>query len=74
VDHAEDEISRIAAQLAEIGERLADVALERLRAAALDPDHPDAAEQARVERRITRARRSVEKAVSLLEGPVGAED
>ncbi len=60
----------IAERLSGIGEELADVALDRLREAAdsvragADPDPVVTAE----EKRITRARRSVEKAVALLAG------
>jgi hypothetical protein len=61
----------IAGRLASISEELADLALERLRRATDDvraggePDPRLTAE----EKRITRARRAVEKAVSLLDGP-----
>ena len=47
-----------------IAEELADLALDRLRSATEDGDADAAAE----ERRITRARRAVEKAVALLRG------
>ena len=50
-------------RLAAIGEELADLALAKLRAAA-DGDVDAATE----ERKITRARRAVEKAVHLLDG------
>ena len=71
--------AEIAARLSAIGEQLADLALDRLREAAdsvraggdLDP------ELAAEEKRITRARRSVEKAAVLLggtaAGPAGGE-
>jgi hypothetical protein len=61
----------IAERLSAIGEELADLALDRLREAADsvraggDPDPAVTAE----EKRITRARRSVEKAALLLAGP-----
>ncbi len=64
----------IAERLSAIGEELADLALDRLREAADsvraggDPD-PDVTAE---ERRITRARRSVEKAALLLAGPRSA--
>jgi len=61
----EDELSIIAGQLTSIAEQLSDLAIDRLRA-ALDDEAPDAGEATRLERRITRARRSVEKAASLL--------
>ena len=56
-------VSDLRDRLALIGEELADEALARLRAAA-DGDVDAASE----ERRITRARRAVEKAVHLLDG------
>lgn len=49
-----------------IAEELADLAMDRLRA-AVDGNDADAAE----ERRITRARRAVEKAAGLLETEPG---
>jgi hypothetical protein len=61
----------IAERLSGISEELADLALDRLRGASDairaggEPDPELAAE----EKRITRARRSVEKAVTLLAGP-----
>jgi hypothetical protein len=62
----DDELAEVASQLDALAERLADLAIDRLRAATdhEDPD-PDAAS---VERRITRARRAVEKAAVLLSG------
>lgn len=65
------EPAEIAERLAGIGEELADLALDRLRLAADqlraggEPDPSVTAE----EKRITRARRSVDKAVILLNGP-----
>ncbi len=64
----------IAQRLSGISEELADLALDRLREAADsvraggDPD-PDVTAE---EKRITRARRSVEKAALLLAGPKAA--
>jgi hypothetical protein len=61
----------IAERLSAIGEELADLAFDRLRQAAesvrhgSDPDPQLTAE----EKRITRARRAVDKAVLLLAGP-----
>jgi len=52
-------------QLNALAERLADLALDRLRRAA-DPDDPGAELAAAEERRVTRARRAVEKAAVLL--------
>jgi hypothetical protein len=56
--------------LATIAEQLGDRALERLRAAVDDRDGagPDPVAVAE-ERRLTRARRSVEKAIRLLDDP-----
>jgi hypothetical protein len=65
------DLADIADRLSGIGDELADLALDRLREAANsvrvggDPDPAVTAE----EKRITRARRSVEKAVVLLSGP-----
>ena len=54
-------------RLSGIAEELADLALERLRAAVDDgAAAPDAAAE---ERRLTRARRAVEKAVAVLSEP-----
>jgi hypothetical protein len=61
----------IAERLSAIGEELADLALDRLREAAdglRSGGSPDPALVSE-EKRITRARRSVEKAVQLLSGP-----
>lgn len=63
----------VAGQLDSIAETLADLALDRLRQASEsvrsgnEPDPGMVAE----ERRITRARRAVEKAAQLLAGPPG---
>jgi hypothetical protein len=62
----------IAERLSVIGEELADLALDRLRVAAdtvRAGGEPDPALTAE-EKRITRARRAVEKAVGLLDGPI----
>jgi len=64
-----DRLADVAAELAGIAETLADAALDRLREASEglagggEPDRELLAE----ERRITRARRAVEKAVTLLD-------
>jgi hypothetical protein len=63
--------SEIADRLVSIGEELADLALERLREAADSVragEEPDPALTAE-EKRITRARRAVDKAAILLAGP-----
>lgn len=70
-ERAADELADLADRLAAIGEELADLALDRLREAGdvvRAGETPDAA-LAQEERRITRARRAVEKAVVLLGGP-----
>ena len=60
------ELESIAAGLSELSERLAEVALDLLRSAtrAGEPQERDAA--AALERRVTRARRAVDKAAGLL--------
>ena len=68
----DDELAEVAGQLEDLAERLADLALDRLRAAT-DAEDPDL-EAVAVERRITRARRSVQKAATLLAGPGRADD
>ncbi len=70
-ERAADELADLADRLAAIGEELADRALDRLREsgdAVRAGETPDAV-LAQEERRITRARRAVEKAVVLLGGP-----
>jgi hypothetical protein len=69
-ERAAGELADLADRLASIGEELADRALDRLRAsgdAVRAGETPDAA-LGEEERRITRARRAVEKAVVLLGG------
>jgi hypothetical protein len=67
------DLADIAERLSAIGEELADVAIDRLRQASEsvrsggDPDIRLMAE----EKRITRARRAVDKAVQLLAGASG---
>jgi hypothetical protein len=70
-ERASDELADLGDRLAAIGEELADRALDRLRAsgdAVRAGENPDPA-LVEEERRITRARRAVEKAVILLGGP-----
>jgi GntR family transcriptional regulator len=62
----EDDLAGLSEELVALAERLGDLALERLRE-AVDPDNPQGPAAATDERRITRARRSVEKAALLLE-------
>jgi chromosome segregation ATPase len=63
------ELEEIRAQLAELGDRLASLAIEALREAiaAGETKRPD------LERRITRARNAIERASSILAG-AGAGD
>jgi hypothetical protein len=62
------ELESVAEELVLLAERLADLALDRLRA-AVDPDDPAAADAAAEERRLSRARRAVERAASILRPP-----
>lgn len=57
------DLEHVAEKLAAIAEELAELAIDRLRAALADGG------SAEDERRITRARRAVEKAVVLLQPP-----
>ncbi len=69
-----DDLAELAEELSALAEQLADRAIERLRRAT-DPDDPGAEAAAAEERRITRARRAVEKAATLLAGaPAATED
>jgi hypothetical protein len=57
----------MAERLGGIADELTDMALDTLRRGASgDPDSAEAGEALRVERRIVRARRAVEKAVAVL--------
>ena len=57
----------VAARLEGVAEELTDIALDALRLAAQgDPDSAEAGEALRVERRIVRARRAIEKAIIVL--------
>lgn len=69
-----DDLGEVAAELDVIAERLADLALDRLRAAVGDDGERDVGSAAAEERRITRARRAVEKASALLAAPARSED
>ena len=62
----DDELVAIASEIDAIAERLADRALDLLRAAT---GGDAAGHEAAVERVVTRARRSLEKAATLLRGP-----
>ena len=67
-----DEISSIADRLDETAERLAEVSIELLQGALADADTSD--ERARLERKVTRARRATIKAASILRESVGGSD
>ncbi|MGH8976643.1 MAG: hypothetical protein ACRDV7_01115 [Acidimicrobiia bacterium] len=56
----------IADRLAEIEEELRDLAYERLRDAARDPDSDAGEEAARGEKRVNQARRAIAKAITAL--------
>ena len=58
----------LAAQLDRMAEQLGDLVIDQLRRAA-DPEDPGAPEALSLERRLTRARRAVDKASALLRGP-----
>jgi hypothetical protein len=68
----DEELAEVAEELDRVAERLADLALDRLRRAA-DADEAGGTEAAAEERRITRARRAVEKAAALLAPREGTE-
>ena len=61
----DDEVEALRSELDGLSERLADLALSLLGDALHDAD-PKTSPRARAERIVTRARRSVEKAASLL--------
>ena len=65
-DEIEDDLASIADRLDDVAEQLADVAMSALRAALEDEDHDGSRPE--VEKRISKARRSVEKAAQLLRG------
>lgn len=64
----------IGARLGAEAERLADLAIELLRAALHTDDPEEQASLRAQEKRVTRARRSVEKAVALLDGGPSDDD
>ena len=70
------DLAELAERLHEVGEQLADLALERLREAASSVRNGGAPDPRLVaeEKRITRARRAVEKAATLLADRPTAED
>ena len=67
-----DEISSIADRLDDTVERLAELSIELLQGALADADTSD--ERARLERKVTRARRATIKAASILRESVGESD
>lgn len=66
-------IENAAEKLQSLSEELADIAMDLLRNAMGAEDHERVA-AANLERRVTRARRSVEKAISLLEADSFKDD
>jgi hypothetical protein len=66
-------IENAAEKLQSLSEELADIAMDLLRNALGAEDHERVA-AANLERRVTRARRSVEKAINLLEADSFQED
>lgn len=66
------ELDDLAERLEPIAEEIAELALARLREASVSDDELAIAELASDERRLTRARRAVYKAIALLRDP--AED
>jgi len=67
VTSATEAMADVAARLEGVAEELTDIALDALRLAAQgDPDSAEAGEALRVERRIVRARRAIEKAIIVL--------
>lgn len=67
-----DEISSIADRLDDTAERLAELSIELLQGALADADTSD--ERARLERKVTRARRATIKAASILRESTGVDD
>ncbi len=64
---SDDSLADIASRLGGMAEELTDMAIDALRRATSgDPDSAEAGEALALERRINRARRSVEKAASIL--------
>ncbi len=67
-----DQLEEMGGRLRSLAEELADMALDQLRRATSgDPDSAEAGEAEAAERRLTRARRAVEKAAAILD-PGGA--
>jgi Flp pilus assembly protein TadD len=71
VTSAADSLADVAGRLEGMVEELTDIALDALRRATQgDPDSAEAGEALAIERRVVRARRAIEKAVSVL-APAG---
>ncbi len=68
------ESNQIADDLRSVAERIADEAIATLRNAMRADSEEEQAELRKVEKRLTRARRSVEKAISLLDDVDSGED
>lgn len=68
------ESNQIADDLRSVAERIADEAIATLRNAMRADSEEEQAELRKVEKRLTRARRSVEKAISLLDGVDNGDD
>jgi Flp pilus assembly protein TadD len=67
VSSTDDALAELAGRLEGMAEELTDMAIDALRRATSgDPDSAESGEAIAVERRIVRARRAVEKAVSVL--------
>ncbi len=62
------DMDEVRAQLKTAADALADAAMDTLRAAMRTRDENERTELKAKEKRITRARRSVEKAISLVDG------
>jgi hypothetical protein len=70
VTSAAESMAELAERMEGMVEELTDIALDALRRATSgDPDSAEAGEALTVERRIVRARRSLEKAISILAPP-----
>jgi hypothetical protein len=69
-----DRVEDLADRLAQLAEELGDLAFDRLRVASEAAGRGSAPDPAALdeERRLTRARRAVDKAVTLLRGRAGA--
>jgi hypothetical protein len=70
---ASERAQELAGELEQLSEQLADLALDLLHEAIGDPD-PKGSPAARTEKVVTRARRSVEKASTLLRSLEGSSD